>query len=336
MSDARVTIYNNLGASPVEIIPALERVSWRLNETGEAVFSIPYEAAGPDIIKLGNRVLIEFSNGLPNWGGVIDVPLGQRDNGISVKAAQADRLLSWRYTGGTEAYIDTRGNVAGDIVTAANATHPTGLVSYEIESAGETMTLVHHYTQLLSAIRDLTDAQDYDILPVIVGGQLQLRLYWYEERGSDKSDTVLLEHGKNVTACALDWVGSLSNYITVVGGSGDWSGRTVKTSSDSDSINAYGRREKVLITSDISDATTLQAVADAYLAANKDPHVQATLTAVDRPPAEFEDYDVGDIVTLAAYLNRGNWAFQGDVRIISRQWNATDDTCTLEVKQWQS
>jgi hypothetical protein len=59
-----------------ELQGALESVSWKADGYGTAAMILAPAAARvvAPLLEYGNRVLIEFDNGLPAWGGVIDPP----------------------------------------------------------------------------------------------------------------------------------------------------------------------------------------------------------------------------------------------------------------------
>jgi hypothetical protein len=50
-------------------------------------------------------------------------------------------------------------------------------------------------------------------------------------------------------------------------------------------------------------------------------------------PALFSAYDVGDILRAQLFLKSPAWAFDGNVRIMAREWKP-DRTCSVEVTQW--
>ena len=84
-----------------ELRTGLESVSWKHRGVGETAFPVGRRSAQFDeeLVRFGNRVLVQFSNGLPNWGGVIASPRPWDVGGVGVKVMQAKWLLGRRKTG---------------------------------------------------------------------------------------------------------------------------------------------------------------------------------------------------------------------------------------------
>jgi hypothetical protein len=97
------------------------------------------------------------------------------------------------------------------------------------------------------------------------------------------------------------------------------------------SRNAYGYREYAEVLTGIFDQATLDASATSLLDEYNDPRPRYTLVALDRAPAGFELYDVGDDVRVQAFLRSALWAVDESVRLVGREW-APDNRCRLEVR----
>jgi hypothetical protein len=65
----------------------------------------------------------------------------------------------------------------------------------------------------------------------------------------------------------------------------------------------------------------------------RQPKKRITLTAFDRAPGLFADYDIGDIVRVQAFSMWPEWALDDSFRVLAREWKP-DNTCTLEVEAW--
>ena len=100
MSHVRTLIFDRSSVLITEIEPYIQSITWRLNNVGMARFFLPYEDAKctQDNFRSGNRLLFQFENGLPDWGGVIDFPRRRDERGITVSAYTAEKLLDWRVT----------------------------------------------------------------------------------------------------------------------------------------------------------------------------------------------------------------------------------------------
>jgi NAD(P)-dependent dehydrogenase (short-subunit alcohol dehydrogenase family) len=165
---------------------------------------------------------------------------------------------------------------------------------------------------------------------------MYLDLHWYECRGSDLRDSVALVEGEggNIGVATVTDYGPVYNKIIVVGKGTSWANAPVKTAVSVESISKNGLREYVAYYSDISDETTLQAIADALLAQLAFPRRRISIDqTLDRDPAPFSAYHVGDIVTLDCLHKAGDFAFKGPVRILARQWSP-GDVVGLELEEW--
>jgi len=315
---------------------------WRLGQTGVAKYTFAPKGARVvrSNLRPGNRALIQFDDGLPDWGGVMDWPINlASDRDIDVTFCEGDRLLDWRASGQNESYSSTAvGEIVAALVETANASYPTGISMGDVYDEGTVQTREYHYRLLLEAMRQLRSesGHDYAVVPVLAGGKLLFDLNWYERRGTDRRDELALIEGANVGTVSISEQGPVYNRVIVVGKGDDWSdSRPVKFAESAESISLYGLREAPKLYLDISDETTLQAIADALLAATAQPCARATLMGVlNKEPAPFSTYHVGDILTLRALQTYGEFSYDVPARILSRS-RLADGTCTLEVEQWQ-
>lgn len=338
-----LTMYDKAGACLGEFVDAEFRSAvWRLGRTGSATYR--FSPKGPKAtrsnLRPGNRALIEFGDGLPDWGGVLDWPINLgSDQDIDVTFYEADRLLDWRVTGQNEGFSSTAtGAIVEALVQNANAAYATGVFMGDVYSGGTAHTRDYHYIPLLEAVRNLKSESGYDyaVVPAMASGKLVFDLYWYEQRGTDREDELALIQGANVGQVLVREQGPIYNRIVAVGKGDDWSSnRLVVFAEDLASRSLYGLRESPRFYLDIDDETTLQAIVDALLAGAKDPYVRLTLNGVtDDEPAPFARYHVGDILTLQALQDYGEFSYDIPVRILARE-RLADGTCSLEVKQWR-
>ena len=339
MSDTHVEalIFDSGGSKLDDLSVDLQSVLWRLGQTGRALFSIPYTDAKATRknLRAGNRFLVQFANGLPDWGGVIDFPLGRGSFGLDVVAYEGDRMLDWRVTGADTSFSSTApGAIAQALVENAKAAYPLAITISDVYPSGS-QTQEYHYDGLLTEVRSLATGYDYAVVPSYQDGKLTFYLHWYARRGVDRRNSVDLVVGHNVGAVKLDEQGPVYNRIIAIGSGVNWASRPIVTAEDLDSKYQYGLREYPKIYMDVDDETTLQELADALLADMKQPRARGTLTnVVNEDPAGFADYHIGDIVTLKAFLDAGeDWVFDGPVRLLSREWTPAGH-CTLEVEEW--
>jgi len=336
-NSVQLLIFDRAGWKIAEMEADLQSVSWRLGQTGRVKFGVDYgnPAATIENLRPGNRVMVQFANGLPDWGGVLDVPRSRVSTGLGLTAYEADWQLGWRVTGVDEQFATTSpGGIVSTLLGNANGVAATGVAMGDTYTGGA-QGREYHYDGLLSAVRGLAAGYDYAVVPKHQAGRLSFLLHWYQRRGRDLRGSVLLAEGHNVGTVTLDEQGPLYNRVIAVGGGTTWAERPIEQANDLDSQYFYGLREYVIMQSSITDEATLQELAQAALDEGKHPRVRGTLNGVvNRNPSPFADYDIGDIVTLQAFLARGAWAFDEPVRVLAREWSP-EGVCTVEVEQWR-
>lgn len=342
MALAQVLVFDRFHRLLEEIEPEVEMASWRLNNVGMSRIWMPWSDAKctPDTLKPGNRLLLRFDDGLPDWGGVMDVPLAIRPGRTGITAYTAERVLDWRVTvKGRYFAAQTPGYIFQTLLTEENNESPLRITIGSIYTGGTVRTLEYHYHDLLRRCQDLArlSGEDFAILPEYTGGTLTFLANWYERRGADVSGTIWLVEDRNITGePLLDRQGPLHNRILLAGDGTTWGDdRITSETQDDDSVNEYDYRE-YSERHPVTQQTTLDANAAALLAAYKAPHEVITLPGVvNLAPGTFTEYDIGDIVTVSLYLNSAHWHYERAVRVIAREW-LPDNTCRLEVATWDS
>ena len=337
-NDLQVLVFDRAGYHPNDIQPQITYVAWRLNEIGVAKFTLPYEdpKCTPDILKSGNRVLIRFLNGLPPFGGVIDYPLRRTSTGIQVTVYGGEHILTWRHTAMTlEIDALPPGSIFRILIENANTTATTGITVGSVHTGGDLRTETYHYEQLWNAARSLQSrtGEDFKVSPIYEGGRLTFRATWHDSLGDDLSASVLLVEDRNLEDLMMDDQGPIANTVIAAGsgaGGTTWEDRVLGTAQDTDSISAYGRREWAEVLTGIADQTTLTTSAAAILAEKKDPRPHVSAVALNKEPADFSRYKVGDTVQVNGFLKHSLWAIDRPLRILGREWRP-DNRCSLEL-----
>lgn len=337
----RTIIFNKTGSAIAEIEPEYQSITWRLNGVGIAKMKMSYadSKCTPEYLASGNRILIQFESGLPDFGGVIDFPRKRTIDGVAFTAYSGERLLDWRVTE-KHRYFDsqTAGLIFEGLVTAANAIRPTGITIGDVDKTGTVRTMEYHFHDLLKRVQDLAKmaGQDFYISSTYTAGKIQFYANWYERRGLDRRGLVWLIEDVNVASVVLDEQGPLATTVILIGAGQTWgSERMDSISTDADAEAAYGYREWSRVHSGVTVQSTLDANAAEVLDGMKEPKMKFSLTVLDKDPAAFGQYDVGDILTLQAMLRSGDWAYEDTVRVKGREWRP-DNTCRLEVEEWDS
>ena len=335
----RAVLYDAAGAPVAEISPQIESVIWRLNGPGSAQFRLAYR--DPACVKSwllpGRCVLFQFENGLPDWGGIIEFPLKQDTYGVVVSAFTMEKVLETRRTAKTVIFANqTPGAICQAMIEAANAIAPTGIIVGTFYASGSQISTEYHLQNVLELIKDLArlSGNDLAIVPTLVAGVLTFTAHWYEERGEDKSDQVLLVENRNAQIASLDWQGPVWNRITLAGEGSTWDdNRMTVTEEDTDSQKDFRLREYSEVQSGKVSEATLTANAEALVDLYRQPKKRVSLVAMDRAPGEFANYDIGDVVRVQAFQQWSDWVLDDSFRVIAREWKP-DNMCALEVEEW--
>ena len=335
----RVLIGDYSGRLVGEIEPDLGVVTWRLNQAASVKFTLSKKdiKTKEDLLRYGNRVLIQFDNGLPSWGGVIETPRTWNDATVEITAYSADQILKTRITDRGRYFSDASvGYIFEQVISEANQQEYTGILLGSIYYGGQTHSPEYHFERVSDIIQDsicqrLADV-DYDIIGSLVNGIIVFTANLYSQRGVDRANVALLE-GHNLAAIKLVEQGEIVNWWDCAGSGTGWGNdnRIYSRSQDDVSHGRYGLRQAAKITNDVTVQATLNAHADNLLLESKDPHTMLELEAVDLAPAEFGDYDVGDTVRVILY-SYGFDGFDGMVRVEGREYDPAKGTCRLAVR----
>ena len=203
------------------------------------------------------------------------------------------------------------------------------------KSTGTARAETYHRENLWTLTQNLQQrsGEDFRIRPVYERGHLTFLATWHTALGDDLSASVLLIEDKNLETLNLDRQGPIVNVVTTAGsgaGGTTWEDRLLGETSDSDSISAYGRRELVEVITGVADQDTLDATAAARLAEYKDPRSRVSVVALNRAPADWSRYTVGDTVTVQGFLKHSKWAVDLNLRVYGREWTP-DNRCVLEL-----
>lgn len=335
----KVGIYNRSGWKIDEIVYDFQSISWIISGAGQLPITLPYSnpKATRDNIKLGNLVAVQFSNGLPAWGGVMDTPLRQTATDASVTVYGAERLLDFRETTKTLQLSGPPGRIFQQIIENANATFDAGIRIGTISAEGDATAREYHYTNALQAVQELARAFNHDwaILPFLdEQGKLAFTANWWTPRGLDRTGAVTLEEGKNAEF-TLEAQGRIASRVRVAGGGSSWGdARLIATANNEDTRTLYGFRERTIVdTNAPNNPSALLATATGIARTLNAPLSRLTAMTINRAPGLFSDYDIGDRVQVRAFLKASpEWVIDAPYRVRARELLPTN-ICrlTLEV-----
>lgn len=331
----RTLIADQFGVVRDELTIDLASVSWVLNGIGRVQFRIAASdaKATPENLQPSNRVLIQFANGLPDWGGVIDLPRVW-DNGImTVNAYSIEHLLQYRLTDRSTAFDGApAGAILARVLQEMNATQPEGITLGQIWLGGQAHHPRYNYKNIWQIVDSIHGMEKCDIVfrPVFSGGRITFIANLLERWGEDKSDRYALVEGANISSIRYEEQGPLCNAVVAAGAGTTWTDRQVVRAEDNISIQRYGLRERLDVYADVTYTSTLEMHARNRLA-QAYPLRRFGLEVVDAEPARFSAYDVGDILLLQ--VSSAGWGYSGKVRVVGREFRG-DGRCILAVDEW--
>ena len=335
----RVVVANRFGTAIAELPARVISVAWVLNGIGKATIecSAAEPLVTPDTIRPSNRVYLEFDNGLPPWGGVLDLPRVWSGGKVTLPAYTIEHLLRFRLTRRTAAFNGAPvGAAFARLLRDMEAAQPEGVTVGAVWHGGARHYLRYHYKPLWEVFKKLRALEGCDIVftPLFVGGQISFQANLYDRAGSDKSNSVMLMEGANVVAPErFEEQGPIVNSVVAAGAGTTWAEeRPVVRGRQADSIALYGLRERLEVHSGVTAKGTLEGHARRSVSNTAFPVHRFGLSVVDSEPGPFERYDIGDIVRLV--LPSVRWGYDGLVRIIGREFRPEQGVCRLAVDEW--
>lgn len=340
MAIARISVFDRHGAALGELDGQIGATSWRLNRVGKSSITIAKSdiKATRTMFQFYNRVLIEFDNGLPAWGGVMVPPRRWGPGTITANLADGGELLHYRMTDHGRYFEATpAGTIMQRLLDEANAVAETGALPGSIWTGGPGRYKDYHYEDLLNAAEVLAQytGTDFSVAPVMDGSTLAFVLDWFEERGMDRPGVVLME-GHNVEVSGFEEPGPIINRWAGVGEGATWSTKARAERTDVPSWGTYGLREAARVFAGVVEQTTLDQNVEELLEETREARPRVQLEAVDLSPARFSSYDVGDRIWVQLYT----YGFAGDglgydhaMRVLAREFDPTTGRCALVVEE---
>lgn len=320
-----------------EVQPQFRRVLWMLGNNGEAemVFAADDPAVLGGMVSPGRRVMLQFDNGLPDWGGVLDVPIDRDGWTVGVRAYEPTHLLKGRLTGRNSAVQTDAGHVAAALIAETNAEDATGITVDFVDAIVGDVAQTYHLARIGDVLaNDVAPYAEWVVRPHLSAAGLMFRMYMAPRLGRDLSARVRLVQGVNMMPPKIVEQGPIVNQWIVVGNAGDWdpaaaTPRAVAVATDSGSQYRYGLRQDTA-TADQDDETNLGTLAAAAVAGTAEPYVALRATVLNLPPATFGQYDVGDWITVE--LHGGYAGKELVMRVVGRELDVESGTCEVILK----
>ncbi|MBN1250098.1 MAG: hypothetical protein JXC32_20705 [Anaerolineae bacterium] len=336
----RTLIGDRFGQILTEVQARVESTTWILNGIGRTAISLALSdaKATEENLRIGNRLYLAFDNGLPDWGGVLDMPRNWSHGMVAMTAYELPWLLQWRCTRKNDAFYERpAGLIFRELLRREEEQDPLGITFGSIWMGGHPHWPRYHYKSLwyvLDYSLRRMERCDFRFIPYIDNGRILFRASLYQEAGDDKSASVALVEGRNIAAgFRLAEKGQIINSYYAVGEGSTWgTERVVVAARDNESIATYGLREVGKIHSGVSEQSTLEMHARNALDTNSQPRKIFTLPVTDHEPGLFAAYDLGDTVN-AIIPSYGFSGFDGTLRVIAREFNPATGACDLVVEE---
>lgn len=313
----------------------LSNVTWRLNKAGSATLTVARSsnAFRRELLEPGARIYVEFDNGLPSWGGILDLPRTWRPLELETRAYTLERLLAFQITPKTRAfYGDVVGSIFATLLSEADQRAAIGVSFGQVWMGGAAHWPRYHFRDMVWAINQSIrqmEMCDYRIVPYLNDGRIMFRCELHEQLGDDLRTQIALIEGGNVAEDAtLSEQGDIVNRVAALGAGATWGEREVIFGVEDASRRRYGLREKPLQPAGVNQTATLTRYADNAIRESAYPHHLATMRVADKRPARYTDYDVGDIVRvmLPSY---GFSGYDAPMRVISRGYDPQTGVCEV-------
>lgn len=336
-----VSIYNHNGFRIASIRPDIRSIGWILNGQGLFSFFMPFSDSNcrPDVLALRNRVLVRFDDGLPDWGGIIDVPTDVQQDGVMVNAYTGERILALYYTLKNRVFSHAvPGTIFVQLLQDANDTATPGVVAdtAHVYRQGDALNRAYHYQRLYDSIQTLSSdsGQDWVVVPTLAtDGRLTFNARWYRKRGRDAYGQAALVEGVNASF-TLNYMGPVVSRVRVVGQGSTWGDeRLTPSADDASSQSKYGFAETVMVSSNDGRAESLNAAVQTYLDLYSEPQQRLSAVAVNKEPGKFETYDIGDVVKVRAFQRSRHWAINDKPYRLRARDRQPDGSCRLVLEK---
>lgn len=322
----RLLVGDNTGNLLAEYRPQVNAVSWELSAPGQMSFVMRAADVREEYLQFGNRVLLQFDNGLPDWGGVLTNSREWRPDGsIEFAAAGLLEAMRWRLTPLTKSYTGTADEIIADLTS-----NVANFVSGQLDKGTIEVSAVYNLAVVGDAIEKMLemDGFAFEVQGSLVGSLIIGTLNLWK-RKSKPVNAALIE-GHNAGNILYRESDIDFNLVHVIGAGVGWasSTRVMATCSNSGSVAQYGTREMAIFADEIATETTAAGLAEEMLRAGANIRRAVQLTVANREPGRFNEYHVGNTARVRLF----SYGFGGTDRIfeiIGREYDPATGACTI-------
>jgi hypothetical protein len=276
----QVKVFDHSGIWIEQLRTSAER-AWTLVTESSARFyvSIHDPKCNPFVLKYGNLVLIEQSDGLPAWVGMID-RIGFERGAALVRAYSPERYFDYRRGPQSLTLTGKAGQIFQKMINYINGLESTVLAVGDINSDTNRMEETLNPVVLTRNLKRIIQrsGEGYRWRPVVERGKLIVYADWFPSLVIDNN--LILQDGYNIAGDhPIESSAPINDYLAYGQGS-DWETRLTAIAQDSESRQQYGLRQASESYNTLSQ-DTLQTAADVTLNELKQPSYSFPLAALN-------------------------------------------------------
>lgn len=278
--------------------------AWTITTETSANFSISvYDPkCNPFTLNFGNLVLIENSDGLLPWVGMIDNV--SFDGGkCFVVAYTPERFFFYRRGPRRLTLKGNAGVLFTQMISYVNGIEPTVIEVGQIDSNTNAMQETLNPVILSNNLKRIVarSGEGYRWRPEVRRGKLVIFADWMPSLTLDTG--LLLQDGYNITGNhPFNYAPPVNDYLTY-GRGASWDNRIISESNDDLSIQAYGLRQ-ASASVNTDDVDTLQVASETFLNKRKYPAPSFPIAALNKDDT-FSRLQPGALATFTKLVGQG-------------------------------
>lgn len=299
----RHLIFSRDGVLIDQLRTSAER-GWALVTETSAQFSLSvYDPkCNPFTINYGNILLIQNSDGLPDWVGMID-QIGFDRGAVIVNAYTPERWFTYRRGPRALTLTGSAGSIFAQMIQYINGVEATPLAVGDINSRTGTMQETLRPTVIDSNLNRIVSrsGEGYRWRPSVTSGKLTIYADWFSNLVLDTG--LILSDGYNISGDhPLTLSPPINDYLAFGVGS-DWEKRITENVTDVESINDYGVRQ-ASDSYNIKDSANLAIVANTVLNTEKQPRYSFPIAALNVSDT-LSKLEPGALATFTKLVGQG-------------------------------
>lgn len=331
---SRIIVFDRDGRSLGEVHADVTR-GWGINAGSEVTFSLSAEEALADWLQFGRMVLITHAE-LPAWCGMVDVPWGALAP-VQVTAYSVESLLGIRTL---DQEITLTGNTAAlvkRLIELANTQEDLRLRA-GVMDGDESRTEVFDQTPIWDQMIEMVTRAGMELMfrpERDAAGNLVVYVDLKQQLGAETGIAIFDGRDGNMRITAAQVTGDIINRIIGINDQATAASRlTTPALIDSDSIERYRMRSRVVQYAGVTSLSELKAKATNDLERVSEPVLQMTVSVRDAA-GTFKHLRLGNVLTVhasRAILPGGREGWRGKARITAMVYNEAANQVEMELE----